>query len=258
MEYEQLPTMFGLSDTLSASSIPTQDVPSSGRRYYRSRNSLSVKSFDWSSYHSIPVDTPFWDDMICNSARAGLDAAKQSLKPAFFVWAMMAVVAVFYYAVPASQGFFAALTALQNKLGLLFPFLGMGLAVGILAEVVKVLISDEKRWTRSNTINALFNLSIFGVLGVAEFFHATRCADETASKPDPLMLEELLAEFGVEAGDAVMIGDTEYDMEMARLIGMPRIAVSYGAHHIDRLHSYRPEMCLDQFDQLLAWEKLAG
>lgn len=99
---------------------------------------------------------------------------------------------------------------------------------------------------------------IFGALGVTEFFHATRCADETASKPDPLMLEELLREFGVDAGDAVMIGDTEYDMEMARLIGMPRIAVSYGAHHVDRLHSYRPELCLDQFDQLLAWEKLVG
>jgi len=99
---------------------------------------------------------------------------------------------------------------------------------------------------------------IFGVLGVADFFHATRCADETASKPDPLMLEELLCEFGVEAGEAVMIGDTEYDMEMARCIDMPRIAVSYGAHHIDRLHGYQPELCLDQFDQLLAWKKLVG
>lgn len=99
---------------------------------------------------------------------------------------------------------------------------------------------------------------IFGVLGVADFFHATRCADETASKPEPLMLEELLCEFGADASEAVMIGDTEYDMEMARRINMPRIAVSYGAHHIERLHSYRPELCLDQFDQLLAWEKLAG
>lgn len=99
---------------------------------------------------------------------------------------------------------------------------------------------------------------IFGVLGVADFFHATRCADETASKPDPLMLEELLSEFGVDAGEAVMIGDTEYDMEMARRINMPRIAVSYGAHHIDRLHSYQPELCLDQFDHLLGWKKLMG
>ena len=97
---------------------------------------------------------------------------------------------------------------------------------------------------------------IFGVLGVADFFHSTRCADETASKPDPLMLDELLREFGADAEEAVMIGDTEYDMEMARRINMPRIAVSYGAHHIERLHGYQPELCLDRFDQLLAWEKL--
>lgn len=94
---------------------------------------------------------------------------------------------------------------------------------------------------------------IFGVLGFDGFFHATRCADETASKPDPLMLEELLGEFDVAAEEAVMVGDTEYDMEMARRIGMPRIAVSYGAHHIDRLHAYEPAFCLDRFDGLLAW-----
>lgn len=99
---------------------------------------------------------------------------------------------------------------------------------------------------------------IFGVLGVADLFHASRCADETASKPDPLMLEELLNEFGVAPDAAVMIGDTEYDMEMARRIDMPRIAVSYGAHHIDRLHIYQPELCLDQFEHLLSWKKLVG
>lgn len=93
-------------------------------------------------------------------------------------------------------------------------------------------------------------------LGMSDYFDATRCADETASKPHPLMLEELLKLFTVDASDAVMIGDTEYDMEMARVINMPRIAVSYGAHHIDRLHSYEPELCLDRFDQLLGWHRL--
>ncbi|HEX7764361.1 MAG TPA: HAD-IA family hydrolase, partial [Cellvibrio sp.] len=99
---------------------------------------------------------------------------------------------------------------------------------------------------------------IFGVLGLSDFFHATRCADETASKPDPLMLSQLLDEFQVAAADAVMIGDTEYDMDMARRIKMPRIAVSYGAHHIDRLHPYEPELCVDRFDQLLLWERLGA
>jgi phosphoglycolate phosphatase len=90
---------------------------------------------------------------------------------------------------------------------------------------------------------------IFGVLGLTGFFHATRCAD-------PLMLQELLGEFDSAAQDAVMIGDTEYDLEMARRIGMPRIAVSYGAHHIDRLHVYEPACCLDRFDELLSWDRL--
>ncbi len=97
---------------------------------------------------------------------------------------------------------------------------------------------------------------ILADLGMGTYFDATRCADETASKPHPLMLEQLLAHFDVEARDAVMIGDTEYDMEMARTISMPRIAVSYGAHHIDRLYPYKPELCLDQFDQLLGWHRI--
>ena len=97
---------------------------------------------------------------------------------------------------------------------------------------------------------------ILGDLDMTNYFDATRCADETASKPHPLMLEELLAHFNVGADDAVMIGDTEYDMEMAMRINMPRIAVSYGAHHIDRLHQYKPELCLDQFDQLLGWHRI--
>jgi len=93
-------------------------------------------------------------------------------------------------------------------------------------------------------------------LKLHDYFDATRCADETASKPHPLMLEELLAHFDTSAEKSVMIGDTEYDMEMARAINMSRIAVSYGAHHIDRLYQYQPELCLDQFDQLLDWHKL--
>lgn len=98
---------------------------------------------------------------------------------------------------------------------------------------------------------------ILGVLGMSEYFDATRCADETASKPSPLMLEELLNLFGVNALDAVMIGDTEYDMEMARNIHMPRIAVSYGAHHIDRLHPFSPELCINRIDEILNWHRIS-
>ena len=94
---------------------------------------------------------------------------------------------------------------------------------------------------------------VLGALGMADFFHSSRCADETASKPDPLMLRELLIEFDVPASEAVMVGDTEWDMEMARQLDMPRIAVSYGAHEVERLHSYAPALCVDRIDQLLDW-----
>lgn len=91
-------------------------------------------------------------------------------------------------------------------------------------------------------------------LEMQDFFHGSRCADETASKPHPLMLHELLSEFDVSADQAVMVGDTEYDMAMAAELGMPRIAVSYGAHHIDRLKAYSPGMCVDEFNQILQWQ----
>lgn len=98
---------------------------------------------------------------------------------------------------------------------------------------------------------------VLGNLGWSTFFDATRCADESASKPAPLMLTQLLDYFGATSDQAVMVGDTEYDMAMARSAMMPRIAVSYGAHHIDRLRPYAPVLCLDQFKDLLNWQPLA-
>ena len=94
--------------------------------------------------------------------------------------------------------------------------------------------------------------------GLGEFFHATRCADETRSKPHPQMLQELLQLFGSEAGAAVMVGDTHFDMAMARALAMPRIAVSYGAHAREQLLPYEPLACLDHFAELPAVLPLAG
>lgn len=76
--------------------------------------------------------------------------------------------------------------------------------------------------------------------GLRPLFAATRGADETKSKPDPLMLEEILKETGIDASDAVMIGDTSYDMEMAQNIHMDRIAVTYGVHDAAVLQRYAP------------------
>ncbi len=88
-------------------------------------------------------------------------------------------------------------------------------------------------------------------LQMQDFFHSTRCADETASKPHPRMLNELLREHRYRAEEAIMIGDTEYDMDMAQRANMPRVAVSYGAHDIQRLEAYRPLRCIDSMKELL-------
>lgn len=82
-------------------------------------------------------------------------------------------------------------------------------------------------------------------LDMGDFFDASRCADETRSKPDPLMLTELTRYFGVGADRSLMVGDTTYDMEMARNARMPRVAVTYGAHDPQRLHTYQPLALLD-------------
>jgi len=61
-------------------------------------------------------------------------------------------------------------------------------------------------------------------------FDATRTADETASKPDPRMLIELMEEFQVAPERTVMIGDTTHDLQLARNAGTASVGVSYGAH----------------------------
>lgn len=91
-------------------------------------------------------------------------------------------------------------------------------------------------------------------LSLENYFDATRCADETASKPHPLMLHELLQEIKLETNQAVMVGDTEWDLVMADNAGMRKIAVSYGAHTKDRLLSFSPDMCIDDFSRILEWE----
>lgn len=73
-----------------------------------------------------------------------------------------------------------------------------------------------------------------------DLFEITRAASETKSKPDPLMLAEILDFTGVNAERAIMVGDTSYDLEMAQNIAMPRVGVSYGVHTVDVLQRFNP------------------
>ncbi|MCV0437259.1 MAG: HAD-IA family hydrolase [Hydrogenophaga sp.] len=61
-------------------------------------------------------------------------------------------------------------------------------------------------------------------------FDGSRTADETAGKPNPRMLHELMREFGVEPDRVLMIGDTTHDLQMAVNAGCASVGVSYGAH----------------------------
>lgn len=77
-------------------------------------------------------------------------------------------------------------------------------------------------------------------VGLINFFDTTRCADETASKPDPLMLTEILVSLSVFAGEAVMIGDTSFDLEMAQRINMRSVGLAHGVHDSAVLERYKP------------------
>ncbi len=90
--------------------------------------------------------------------------------------------------------------------------------------------------------------------GLKMMFDASRTADKTASKPNPMMLQQLLSETHTPLAEAVMIGDTSYDLEMAQRMGMISIGVDWGMHSIECLSAYAPVNILSGFDQLLSWE----
>jgi phosphoglycolate phosphatase len=88
---------------------------------------------------------------------------------------------------------------------------------------------------------------------LASLFSLSRCADETFSKPHPQMLKEILTDLDVPAHRALMIGDTEFDLQMAANIGMPSLAVNYGVHSVERLQRHKPLTILDRFEELPGW-----
>jgi len=89
--------------------------------------------------------------------------------------------------------------------------------------------------------------------GLGRLFHATRSVDEARSKPDPDMLLQILDELGVEAHETLMIGDTEYDMNMANNAGAKALGVSYGVHEKRRILACSPLACVDNITEIPAW-----
>lgn len=90
------------------------------------------------------------------------------------------------------------------------------------------------------------------------FFDSTRTADQTASKPDPKMLLELMAELGAAPARTLMIGDTTHDLQLAANAGVASVAVSYGAHPVDDFHRFAPLFIAHSTRELHDWLALHG
>ncbi len=84
-----------------------------------------------------------------------------------------------------------------------------------------------------------------------DLFEITRCADETASKPSPKMLQEILAHCNCRSDRALMVGDTIFDLQMATKAKMQAVALTCGAHPEYLLREYQPLLCLQQPAELL-------
>jgi phosphoglycolate phosphatase len=88
---------------------------------------------------------------------------------------------------------------------------------------------------------------------VLSVFDATRCADETFSKPHPAMLQELTRELGQDMKRTLMIGDTTHDLLMARNAGARAVAVHYGAHSVAELAAMDPLFAANSVAELHRW-----
>jgi phosphoglycolate phosphatase len=89
--------------------------------------------------------------------------------------------------------------------------------------------------------------------GLGSLFHATRCGDESASKPAPGMLLDLMRMLDATPEKTVMIGDTTHDLQMAANAGVSGVAVTYGAHPRAQLLALQPLACMDQPQDLWQW-----
>ncbi|MCK6416542.1 MAG: HAD-IA family hydrolase [Giesbergeria sp.] len=101
--------------------------------------------------------------------------------------------------------------------------------------------------SRRGLDEALRSVSLRGV------FDGSRTADETAGKPHPLMLQELMAEFDVPPERLLMVGDTTHDLQMALNAGCPSVGVSYGAHEPEAFAALNPLHVAHSVADLHAW-----
>jgi len=89
--------------------------------------------------------------------------------------------------------------------------------------------------------------------GLGAWFAATRCADQTHSKPHPAMVLELIDELDADPARTLVIGDTSHDLLMASNAGVASLGVTYGAHEADDLQPHAPLALMNSFAEVHAW-----
>lgn len=91
---------------------------------------------------------------------------------------------------------------------------------------------------------------IIGSTSIASLIDASCCGDEALPKPDPQMIHILLDRLGVQPERAVMVGDTPFDLQLAKNAGVQAIAISSGHYKSEELANYPVVAIIEQLDKL--------
>ena len=121
---------------------------------------------------------------------------------------------------------------------------------GLKARGYKLVVATGK--SRHGLDDVLHRVELKGM------FDGSRTADETAGKPDPRMLHELMAQFDVAPGRVLMVGDTTHDLQMAANAGCPSVGVSYGAHDPAAFKALAPKYVAHSIADLQDWLLVNG
>jgi phosphoglycolate phosphatase len=138
-------------------------------------------------------------------------------------------------------------SALQNDISLFKGTLAMLQALRTRGHLLAVATGKSRRG-----LDEVLQRNVDGtVLGT--LFEASRTADQTAGKPDPMMLNELMAELGTPPQRTVMIGDTTHDLGLARNAGVASVGVSFGAHAHSAFEEFAPLTVAHSMAELHDW-----
>ncbi len=94
---------------------------------------------------------------------------------------------------------------------------------------------------------------VLNATGLGDLFVATRSADECHSKPHPQMILELMDFVGLNGNDTIMIGDTEFDLLMAKNAGADSLGITHGAHDENKLIACEPKAIVHDLHQVQHW-----